>query len=182
MLKDKYVFAQLVQFLDRNHFNYIVRKYGGGKYIKSFTYWNQLLTMIFGQLTDRESLRSLIVATEAHCNKLYHWDLENPSPEAILAKPTSKATIASSKSSFITRLSGQGKNVIAMFSNLEAMSTHSTQLQSTFVWRCSSGPSSAKIKVESRSIHSMTLKRKSLHSCILHPLRLMIQRLCLRYP
>lgn len=29
MLKDKYVFAQLVSFLDRNKFNYIVRKYEG---------------------------------------------------------------------------------------------------------------------------------------------------------
>ncbi|TKG84744.1 DUF4372 domain-containing protein, partial [Puteibacter caeruleilacunae] len=27
MHKDKYVFAQLVSFLDRNKFNYIVRKY-----------------------------------------------------------------------------------------------------------------------------------------------------------
>ena len=26
MNKDKYVFAQLVSFLDRNHFNYLVRK------------------------------------------------------------------------------------------------------------------------------------------------------------
>ena len=34
MHKDKYVFAQLVSFLDRNHFNYLVRKYGGNKYVK----------------------------------------------------------------------------------------------------------------------------------------------------
>lgn len=79
-------FAQLVQFLDRNHFNYIVRKYGGGKYIKSFTYWNQLPTMIFGQLTDRESLRNLIVATEAHCNKLYHWGLGKSLTRSNLSK------------------------------------------------------------------------------------------------
>ena len=29
MFKDKFVFAQLVEFMDRNHFNYIVRKYDG---------------------------------------------------------------------------------------------------------------------------------------------------------
>jgi len=29
MHKDKYVFAQLVSLLDRNHFNYLVRKYAG---------------------------------------------------------------------------------------------------------------------------------------------------------
>ncbi|MGM9831285.1 MAG: DUF4372 domain-containing protein, partial [Paludibacteraceae bacterium] len=55
MLKDKYVFAQLSHFLDRNHFNYLVKKYGCDKYVKSYTCWNQLLTMIFGQLSNRES-------------------------------------------------------------------------------------------------------------------------------
>ncbi|RRD02557.1 DUF4372 domain-containing protein [Prevotella sp. OH937_COT-195] len=38
--QDKFVFAQLVSFLDRNHFNYLVRKYGSDKYIKYFTCWN----------------------------------------------------------------------------------------------------------------------------------------------
>lgn len=72
MFKDPFVFAQLVQFLDRNHFNYLVRKYGGDKYVKSYTCWNQLLTLMYGQLSNRESLRMLIVALEAHCRKLYH--------------------------------------------------------------------------------------------------------------
>ena len=72
MHKDKFVFAQLTRFLDRNHFNYLVKKYEGDKYIKSYTCWNQLLTMIFGQLSNRESLRDLVVAMEAHAGKLYH--------------------------------------------------------------------------------------------------------------
>lgn len=56
MNKDKYVFAQLVQFLDRSRFNRIVTKYQGDKYIKSFSCWNQLLVMMFGQLAKSESL------------------------------------------------------------------------------------------------------------------------------
>ncbi|MEG1721958.1 MAG: IS4 family transposase [Bacteroidales bacterium] len=72
MLRDKYVFAQLVSFLDRNKFNYIVRKYEGDKYVKHFTCWNQLLALIFGQLSNRESLRDLIVALDAHHSKCYH--------------------------------------------------------------------------------------------------------------
>lgn len=35
MNKDRYVFAQLVQFMDRNHFNYLVRKYDGDRYVTS---------------------------------------------------------------------------------------------------------------------------------------------------
>ena len=62
MLKDKYVFAQLVKFLDNDKFRHLVDKYDGDKYVKSYTCWNQLLTLMFGQLSNRESLRDLIVA------------------------------------------------------------------------------------------------------------------------
>ncbi|CAK7025866.1 IS4 family transposase [Bacteroides rodentium] len=86
MLKDKYVFAQLVSFLDRNKYNRIVAKYQGDKYIKSFTCWNQLLVMMFGQLANRESLRDLIVATEAHCGKLYHLGMGKSVTRSNLAK------------------------------------------------------------------------------------------------
>ena len=59
MKTDRFVFAQLTDFLDRNHFNYLVRKYDGDKYVKHFTCWNQLLTLMFGQLSNRDSLRDL---------------------------------------------------------------------------------------------------------------------------
>ena len=72
MNQDKYVFAQLVAFLDRNHFNYLARKYSGDRYVKHFTCWNQLLALMFGQLSNRESLRDMVVALEAHQSKCYH--------------------------------------------------------------------------------------------------------------
>ena len=75
MNHSKYVFAQLIDFLDRNHFNYLSRKYGGDKYVKHFTCWNQLLTLMFGQLGNRESLRDLITIIEAHHQKCYHLGL-----------------------------------------------------------------------------------------------------------
>ena len=68
----KYVFAQLTPFLNRSKFNRIVTKYEGDKYVKHFTCWNQLLTLMFGQLSNRESLRDLIIAIEAHHQKCYH--------------------------------------------------------------------------------------------------------------
>ena len=43
MNKDKYVFAQLVEFLDNNKFRHLVDKYDGNRYVKSFTCWNQLM-------------------------------------------------------------------------------------------------------------------------------------------
>lgn len=75
MNKDKYVFAQLIEFLDNNKFRHLVDKYDENRYVKFFTCWNQLLAMMFGQLNNRESLRDLIVAFEAHRAKQYHLGL-----------------------------------------------------------------------------------------------------------
>ena len=86
MFQDKFVFAQLVTFLDRNHFNYLVSKYGGDRYVKHFTCWNQLLVMMFGQLTNRESLRDLIVIIDAHRNKCYHLGFGRHVTKSNLAK------------------------------------------------------------------------------------------------
>lgn len=86
MHKDKYVFAQLASFLDRNKFNYIVRKYDGDKYVKHFTCWNQLLALMFGQLSNRESLRDLIVALDAHCAKCYHLGMGKNVSKSSLAR------------------------------------------------------------------------------------------------
>lgn len=62
MNKDKYVFAQLVAFLDNNKFRHLVDKYDGNRYVKNFTCWNQLMALMFGQLCNRESLRDVVVA------------------------------------------------------------------------------------------------------------------------
>ena len=75
MNKDKNVFAQLIEFLDNNKFRHLVDKYDGNRDVKHCTCWNQLLAMMFGQLSNRESLRDLIVAFEAHRAKQYHLGL-----------------------------------------------------------------------------------------------------------
>ncbi|MCS3172949.1 DUF4372 domain-containing protein [Bacteroides thetaiotaomicron] len=56
----KYIFSQLVEFLPQRVFDAIVMKYEGNKYVKHFTCWNQLLVMMFGQLSNRDSLRDLV--------------------------------------------------------------------------------------------------------------------------
>ena len=86
MFQDKFVFAQLVSFLDRNHFNYLVRKFGGDKYVKHFTCWNQLLALMFGQLSNRESLRDLIIALGAHRSKCYHLGMGKNVSKSSLAR------------------------------------------------------------------------------------------------
>ena len=86
MNKDKYVFAQMVEFLDNYKFLRIVKKYDGNKYVKHSTCWNQLLTLMFGQLCNRESLRDLIVALNAHQEKCYHLGVGKHVTRSNLAK------------------------------------------------------------------------------------------------
>ncbi len=86
MNQDKYVFAQLISFLDRNKFNYIVRKHDGDKYVKHFSCWNQMLALMFGQLSNRESLRDLIAALDAHRSKCYHLGMGKNISKSALSK------------------------------------------------------------------------------------------------
>ena len=72
MNKAKNVLAQLIEIPNNSKFRHLFDKYDGNCYMKHFICWNQLLAMMFGQLSNRESLRDLIVAFEAHRAKQYH--------------------------------------------------------------------------------------------------------------
>lgn len=86
MNKGKYVFAQLIEFLPQRVFDNLVEKYNGNKYVKHFTCWNQLLCMVFGQLTNRDSLRDLILIIDAHSQKSYHLGFGKSVTRSNLAK------------------------------------------------------------------------------------------------
>ena len=72
MNQGKYIFSQLTDFLPKRIFDGMVSKYNGDKHIRHFSCWSQLLSMIFGQLTGRDSLRDLMVCIEPHKPKYYH--------------------------------------------------------------------------------------------------------------
>lgn len=72
--------------MNNDKFRRLVDKYNGNRYVKHFTCWNQFLTLMFGQLSNRESLRDLIVALEAHQPKCFHLGLGR--------KPIAKTTLA----------------------------------------------------------------------------------------
>lgn len=72
MNKGRYVFSQLCDFLPTDHFKWLVKKYEGNKYVKSFTCWNHLLVLLFGQLSNREGLRDLIVSITPFKSAFHH--------------------------------------------------------------------------------------------------------------
>ena len=73
----KLVFAQLSAHLPLTTFRRCVARYKGDHKVKSFTCLEQLLVMIFAQLTFRESLRDIEACLRAQPDKLYHMGLRS---------------------------------------------------------------------------------------------------------
>ena len=90
MNQGKYVFAQLIEFLSHNDFIRCVAKYQGNYKVKTFTCWHQLLYMMFGQLSNRDSLSDLIICLQSQKNKTYHLGMGSGTSRANLAKANEK--------------------------------------------------------------------------------------------
>ena len=90
MNQGRTVFAQLISFVSHNEFNRCVARYNGNKSVRSFSCWDQFLTMAFAQLTYRESLRDIEVCLAAQRQKLYHAGFSGPVKRATLADANEK--------------------------------------------------------------------------------------------
>lgn len=76
MNSGKYVFSQLLQFINRYEFEKCVTRYDGNHRTRGLNCWNQFLHLFFGQLTSRNSLRDIRTCLKAHQNKLYHLGIK----------------------------------------------------------------------------------------------------------
>ena len=72
MNSGKTVFAQLMDFIPLYEFHKCVNRYNGNYKVKTFSCWDQYLSMSFAQLTYRESLRDIEACLRAAQPKLYH--------------------------------------------------------------------------------------------------------------
>jgi hypothetical protein len=79
------VFAQLIEHLPHKEFQKCVARYGGDRYAKDFSCWDQYLAMAFAQLTYRESLRDLEACLKAVSGKLYHMGFRGRVARSTLA-------------------------------------------------------------------------------------------------
>lgn len=86
MNEGKYVFSQLMSFIDHNDFLSCVNRYNGDYKVKDFSCWKQFLCMAFGQLTHRESLSDTIICLSANPNKLYHAGIGKCISKSTLSK------------------------------------------------------------------------------------------------
>ena len=86
MNSGKYVFAQILQFVNKYEFDKCVSRYKGDHRVRDLNCWNQFIQLFFGQLTSRNSLRDICLCLKAHKNKLYHLGIKQNVNQSTLSR------------------------------------------------------------------------------------------------
>ena len=82
---EKFVFAQLMEWVPHYEFRRLVARYGGDYRVRNCSCWDQFLCMAFAQVTCRESLRDIETCLRARPNLLYHLGIRSPVARSTLA-------------------------------------------------------------------------------------------------
>lgn len=90
MFSGTYIFSQITEFLPRSTFNTCVLRYRGEQYTKNLSCRDQLLALVFGQLSYRESLRDVVACLTTHQEKLYHLGFRSLPQLSALARANEK--------------------------------------------------------------------------------------------
>lgn len=90
MNSGKYVFAQLLQFVNKYEFEKCVNRYKGDHWTRDLNCWNQFTQLFFGQITSLNSLRDICLCLKAHKNKLYHLGIKQNVSQSTLSRANEK--------------------------------------------------------------------------------------------
>lgn len=80
------LFAQLLDLLPRRAFELAVERYGADKRLRDFSCMDQLLCMVFAQLTGRSSLRETVSCLRALGSRRYHCGIRVAPARSTLAQ------------------------------------------------------------------------------------------------
>jgi hypothetical protein len=86
----KYIFSQIIDFLDYKEFNNCVKSYNGNWHKRDLSCWNQFLQLLFGQITSLNSIRMICVCLEAHKGQHYHLGIQQLVDHTALTKANEK--------------------------------------------------------------------------------------------
>ena len=139
MHKGKYVFSQLLDFLDRNGFNYLARKYDGDKYIKRLTCYNQLAVLSSVSCQTAKACAMLFLLLRLMLARLSIWDSVDTFPKAHWPRPIRNETTASLRSLPTGLLTKPESVELMTSSSLEVTYMPLIQRLSSFASRRSTG-------------------------------------------
>jgi IS4 transposase len=86
MNSGKYVFRQMLEFVNQYEFNKCVKRYSGNYRVRDFKCWNQFVQLLFGQITSLDSLRSICTCLQAHEGQLYHLGVKQSVDHTTLSR------------------------------------------------------------------------------------------------
>ena len=86
MNSGKYVFHQMLDFVNQYEFNKCVKRYSGNYRVRDFKCWNQFVQLLFGQITSLDSLRSICTCLQAHEGQLYHLGVKQSVDHTTLSR------------------------------------------------------------------------------------------------
>jgi hypothetical protein len=90
MNSGKYVFAQILQFVNKYEFEKCVARYDGDHRVRDLNCWNQFVQLFFGQITSLNSLRDICTCLKAHNKKLYHLGIKQNVNQSTLSRANEK--------------------------------------------------------------------------------------------
>jgi len=90
MNSGKYVFSQLLDFVNKYEFEKYVQRYNGDYRTRELNCWNQFVQLFFGQLTSLNSLRDICLCLKAHKRKLYHLGIRQNVNQSTLSRANEK--------------------------------------------------------------------------------------------
>ena len=85
MHNGRFIFSELISHLPHKEFQKCVARYDDDSQCRSFSHWDQYLTMAFAQLTYRESLRDIEACLRSVTGKLYHLGIRSKVARTTLA-------------------------------------------------------------------------------------------------
>jgi hypothetical protein len=85
MHNGRFIFSELISHLPQKEFQKCVVRYDDDSQSRTFSHWDQYLTMAFAQLTYRESLRDIEACLRSVTGKLYHLGIRSKVARTTLA-------------------------------------------------------------------------------------------------
>ena len=85
MHNGRFIFSELISHLPHKEFQKCVARYDDESQSRTFSHWDQYLSMAFAQLTYRESLRDIEACLRSVSGKLYHMGFRGKVARTTLA-------------------------------------------------------------------------------------------------
>jgi len=129
------VFAQLLELLPRRAFDLAIKRYGGEKKLRRFSCMDQLLCMVFAQLTGRSSLRETVSCLCALGSRRYHCGIHVAPARSTLAEANERRDFRIFMDTALSMIAS-ARMQLSVDADLRRLKIHAFAIDSTTIDLC----------------------------------------------